>query len=186
MNIRKDGKCPPPTPPTVNGEEFKQRAIFLFNQICRIAFGLTGSEDEAMDLVQDTYLKAWTAIEQFTPGANIKVWLAKIAYNTFVNGYHKKNRGKPVGEGRFVDNRRGPSEALLENVMDKDIEKALKSLAEEFRSAIVLVDIGEMNYEESAMVLNSTVGAVRSRLSGGRALLKKKLYEHAKSMEFTK
>lgn len=161
-------------------DEFKKRALPLFNQIYKIALGLSKNEDEAMDLVQDTYLRAWSAFEQFTPGTNIKAWLGRIAYNTFVNEYRRKNRVE-FDENQFVNHYGNPAEEIFESVLDEDVERALKSLPEEFRVVIVMVDIGEMSYGEVAGFLNCPVGTIRSRISRGRALLKNKLYEYAKS-----
>ncbi len=165
----------------VDREEFKKRALPLFDQIYRLAFGLTKDEDEAMDLVQDTYLKAWSAFEQFAPGTNIKAWLAKIAYNTFVNEYKRRSRVELQNGNQFVDHHRNPQEEIIENALDEDVERALKSLPEEYIAVIVMVDVVEMSYDEVAQVLDCPVGTIRSRVSRGRTLLKNKLYGYAKS-----
>ncbi len=162
-------------------EEFKRRALPLFDQVFRLALGLTRDEDEAMDLVQDTYLKAWSSFEGFTPGTNIKAWLARIAYNTFVNEYRRKSRVELLDGDQFVNHRRNPEEGVIEDLLDEEVEVALKSLPEEYRSVIVMVDVGEMTYGEVAEVLNCPVGTIRSRISRGRALLKSKLYEYARN-----
>ncbi len=162
-------------------EEFKSRAIPLFDQVFRFALGLARDEDEAMDLVQDTYLKAWSALEGFRAGTNIKAWLIKIAYNTFVNEYKGKSRVELKEEDQFVNHRGNPAEDVIENALDEDVERALKSLPEEYRSVIVMVDVGEMSYGEVAEVLGCPVGTIRSRLSRARALMKKRLYEYART-----
>lgn len=162
-------------------DEFKKRALPLLDQVYRFALGLSKDEENAMDLVQDTYLKAWSAFEQFKHDTNMKAWLLRIAYNTFVNEYHKKSRMELAEENQFIDDHKNPAEEVIENVLDEDVESALKSLSEEFRAVIVMVDIGGLSYEEVADVLNCPVGTVRSRISRARALLKNKLYEYAKS-----
>lgn len=160
-------------------DEFKKRAIPLFDQIYRIALGLSKDEDSAMDLVQDTYLKAWSAFEQFTTGTNMKAWLSKILYNTFINEYHRREMIEMVDESKLVSDGSDPSVRFLENIMDEEIEVALKELPEEYRSVVVLVDIGELSYEEAGNVLNCPTGTIRSRLSRAREILRRKLSEYA-------
>lgn len=160
-------------------DEFKKRAIPLFDQIYRIALGLSKDEDSAMDLVQDTYLKAWSAFEQFITGTNMKAWLSKILYNTFINEYHRRERIEMVDESKLVSDGSDPSVRFLENIMDEEIEVALKELPEEYRSVVVLVDIGELSYEEAGIVLNCPTGTIRSRLSRAREILRRKLSEYA-------
>jgi RNA polymerase sigma-70 factor (ECF subfamily) len=160
-------------------EQFKQQALKLFEHIYRIALGLSKDEDSAMDLVQDTYLKAWSAFEQFTPGTNMKAWLSRILYNTFVNEYKRREKIEFVNQNMFIAEQSDPAVEFIKNAMDEEIEKALNSLPDEYRSAIVLVDIGELSYEEAGNVLKCPVGTVRSRLKRARDMLRSKLSEYA-------
>jgi len=170
-------------------EEFVQRAIPLLDDLYRVALFLTKEKEEAEDLLQETYLRAWTFFEQFKKGTNIKGWLLQILYNTFKNEHRRKSRTVEHSDpdiGVKYSNDSTVESDFLENILDEEIEKAIKELPDEFREVIVLVDIGEMDYNEAARIMNCPIGTIRSRLSRGRNLLKTKLYEYAKARGYTK
>lgn len=145
---------------------------------------LTRQRDEAEDLFQETYLRAFRFIHQFTPGTNCRAWLLTIMHNVFRNRYAQRQRetrmvewnGAEHPEQRppFVDGtslHADPAEIVLSRLVDQEIVDALRALPEEYRSALLLVDIEELTYEEAATVLNCPIGTVRSRLSRARRLL---------------
>lgn len=157
------------------------------DHLYRTAFHLAKEKEEARDIVQETYVRALGAFEQFTPGTNMKAWLTKILYNFFFDHYHQKKRWVLVedksgeqdeGPGyweRVPAENPGPESQILLKEQSAKITDALAKIPEEFRAPIVLVDMGDFSYAEAAEILSCPVGTVRSRLSRGRRLLHKHL-----------
>lgn len=154
-----------------------------FDHLYRVAFHLAQKENEAQDLVQETFARALTSYKQFEPGTNMKAWLTKILYNFFLDRQHQSKRWVSVEEESFRDvggsdywdrvqtDNPGPESLLLGKELNIKIAEALRRIPEEFRSAILLVDMGDFSYAEAAEILACPVGTVRSRLSRGRRLL---------------
>jgi len=165
--------------------DFKQEAIAYLDHLYRVAFHLTRERADAEDLVQETYLQAVTHHDQFTAGTNLKGWLTKILYNLFINRYHRDKRMVSLDQAdaetgvSWVESLKGssggPETELLQTELQDKIQEALNSLAEEFRSPVVLVDIGDFTYAEVAEILSCPVGTVRSRLFRARSILASKL-----------
>lgn len=165
--------------------DFKQEAISYLDHLYRVAFHLTRERADAEDLVQEAYLQAVTHYDQFTPGTNVKGWLTKILYNLFINRYHRDKRMVSLDQTRgeegtaWVDSlpgsEAGPEAEILKTELQDKLQEALNSLAEEFRTPIVLVDIGGFSYAEVAEILSCPVGTVRSRLFRARSILAGKL-----------
>lgn len=170
-------------------EEFEREALPYVSQLYTAAVYLTKDKTEAEDLVQDTYLSAFRFFDKFQPGTNCKVWLLSIVRHLFINRYWQKKRepeiidwGKvEVVYESMVEREKGPTpESLLFSKQRYvDIERALKKLPEEFRTALVLVDIEELTYEEAAQVMGCPVGTIRSRVSRGRRMLQVRLRGYA-------
>lgn len=164
-------------------EKFSREAMTHLDHLYRVAFHLAKEDDEAQDLVQETFVRALGAYEQFTPGSNMKAWLTKILYNFFFDHFHQKKRWISVedrtGEGdegsdywdRVPAQNPGPENQILLKERNTKITAALSKIPEEFRAAILLVDMGDFSYAEAAEILSCPVGTVRSRLSRGRRLL---------------
>jgi len=157
------------------------------DHLYRMAFHLVKKEEEAQDIVQETYVRALGAYKQFTPGTNMKAWLTKILYNFFFDHFKKKKRWvlpeDKAGEGddesdyweRVPADNPGPESQILLKEQSAKISSALRKIPEEFRAPIMLVDMGDFSYAEAAEILSCPVGTVRSRLSRGRRLLYKEL-----------
>jgi len=154
---------------------------------------LARQRDEAEDLFQETYLRAFRFFHQFTPGTNCRAWLLTIMHNVFKNRYPHYQRANRTLEfdgaaheyekKRLADGdagRDGPADLLLSQLMDSEITDALQTLPEEYRSTILLVDIEELTYEEAATVLGCPIGTVRSRLARARRLLRAALTAYAR------
>lgn len=164
-------------------EKFSREAITYMDHLYRMAFHLVKQKEEAQDIVQETYVRALGAFEQFTPGTNMKAWLTKILYNFFFDHFHHKKRWVLVedksgeqdeGPGyweRVPAENPGPESQILLKEQSAKITDALAKIPEEFRAPIVLVDMGDLSYAEAAAILSCPVGTVRSRLSRGRRLL---------------
>jgi RNA polymerase sigma-70 factor, ECF subfamily len=154
------------------------------DHLYRVAFFLAKNNSDAEDLVQETFARALAANEQFEPATNMKAWLTRILRNFFFDHYHQKQRwvsaeelSEPQSdywEGMAAENP-GPERTILTRELDDQITAVLKKIPEEFRTPIVLVDVGDFSYEEAAVILSCPIGTVRSRLSRGRKLMRKYL-----------
>jgi len=174
-------------------EQFERIAVPLMDAVHTTARYLVRDHAEAEDLVQETYLRAYRFWGRFTPGTNCKAWLLTILHNLFRNRYRDQQREQRVIEydADLVDHDRSPhladdasgnpEERLLSQLLDAEIEEALQKLPSDFLTAIVLVDVEELTYDEAAEVMACPVGTVRSRLSRGRRLLHAELRGYARA-----
>ena len=165
------------------------------NSMYNFAYRLTFDEDDAKDLVQDTYLKAYRFIDSFQRGTNAKAWLFRILKNSFINDYRKKKKEpakvdyqevETFYNSEDVDRQITPDLRVesLQNLMGDEISNALNSLDVDFRTVIILCDLEGFKYDEMAKILDIPIGTVRSRLHRARNLLKEKLSEYAKKMGY--
>ncbi len=172
-------------------EEFYPHADALYN----FAYNLTYNEEDANDLVQETYMKAFRFIDKYIEGTNAKAWLFKILKNGFINQYRKKvkspskvdidevNSYQDQEESNFssyVDLR----EEIFQNMMGDEITIAINSLPVTFKTVILLSDIEGFTYEEISKIIDVPIGTVRSRLFRSRNMLKEKLKDYASSRGF--
>lgn len=175
---------------------FDQEFMPHINSMYNFAFRLTTDEDEAKDLVQDTYLKAFRFINSFQRGTNAKAWLFRILKNSFINDYRKKSKEPAKVDYQEVETFYNSDEADADNItvdlrvdsvqemIGDEVANALNSLAVDFRTVIILCDIEGFTYEEMAKILDIPIGTVRSRLHRARNLLKEKLKSYAKTMGY--
>lgn len=179
--------------------EFEATALPFMDAVYATARRLTRGSDVAADLVQDTFLRAYRSFDSFEPGTNCRGWLLTIMYSVFINHYHKTRRDLATLslddlEGRFetyLESPDDPSEAAATVEvsgarLDPEVDRALRSLPEEFRSAVLFVDVEGLTYDEAAAVLGCPVGTVRSRLYRGRKLLFAALRSYAAALGFTR
>ncbi|MBC7921755.1 MAG: sigma-70 family RNA polymerase sigma factor [Ferruginibacter sp.] len=171
--------------------EFMPHIDSMYN----FAYRLTMDEDEAKDLVQDTYLKAFRFISSFQRGTNAKAWLFRILKNSFINDYRKKSKEPAKLDYQEVETFYNSDEAdsditidlrveTVQDMIGDEIANALNSLAVDFKAVIILCDIEGFTYEEMAKILDIPIGTVRSRLHRARNLLKEKLKGYARSMGY--
>ncbi len=185
-------------------KEFEEIAMAHIDSLYSMALRLVFNREEAEDLVQETYLKAYRFFDTFQKGTNIKAWLFKILRNTFINKYRKE--ANVPGEIFFEDietvqpNTTYESEAKsgeltdtleskyndLSGMVDDDVKRAIDSLPVEYREAILFSDVEELSYQDIAEITNVPIGTVKSRLNRGRKLLQKSLWEYAKDRGFIK
>jgi len=163
----------------------------MYNFACRLTF----DEDDAKDLVQETYLKAFRFINSFQEGTNAKAWLFRILKNSFINDFRKKSKEPAKVDYQEVEtyynsddvNRPITSDLRVESLQDMigdEVSIALNCLAVDFRTVIILCDLEGFTYEEMAKILDIPIGTVRSRLHRARNLLKVKLHTYAGSMGY--
>jgi RNA polymerase sigma-70 factor (ECF subfamily) len=170
---------------------FEEEALALADQVYRVARRLAGSREEAEDLVQETYSRAFRAWHTFTPGTNLRAWLLRILTNLNVDRGRRAQRAPqttPLEEGDYyLANKLAESsgedvleqDRVVERLSQDAIVNALSSLAPDFRNVVVLVDIGEFSYADAAQILDVPIGTVMSRLHRGRRQLKQRLAEEA-------
>lgn len=184
-------KIPDKTKLAIFENEFMPHVDSMYN----FAYRLSGDEDDAKDLVQDTYLKAYRFIASFEPGTNSKAWLFRILKNSFINDYRKKSKQPAKVDYQDVEtfynsekvDEKFTMDLRIESVKDMigdEVAIALNSLAVDFRVAIILCDLEGFTYEEMAKILDIPIGTVRSRLHRARNLLKEKLESYAHSMGY--
>lgn len=159
------------------------------------AFRLTFDEDDAKDLVQETYLKAFRFINSFQQGTNAKAWLFRILKNSFINDFRKRSKEPSKVDYQEVETFYNSEDAdvsittdlrveTVQDMIGDEVSNALNSLAVDFRTVIILCDLEGFTYEEMAKILDIPIGTVRSRLHRARNLLKEKLQSYAESMGY--
>ncbi len=169
--------------------QFETLTLPFTKSIYNTALRLTHRPEDASDLVQETFLRAYRTFSNFTPGTNCKAWLFTIMYSIFVNKYRKAQREPQLVSIEELEEKFHRSLATTEwdghvarNLREfgTKVDQALSELPESFRLAVLLVDVEEMSYEEAATVLHCPVGTVRSRLFRARKLLFVELQQFAR------
>lgn len=175
---------------------FNREFMPHINSMYNFAFRLTMDEDDANDLVQDTYLKAFRFISSFEQGTNAKAWLFRILKNSFINDYRKRSKEPSKVDYQEVETTYNSEDAaevdrttdlrieFVQDMIGDEVANALNSLPVDFRTVIILCDIEGFTYEEMAKILDIPIGTVRSRLHRARNLLKDKLRSYASSMGY--
>ena len=170
---------------------FEEEALELSDQVYRVARRLVGSREEAEDLMQETYARAFRGWRGYTAGTNLRAWLLRILTNLNIDRGRRQQRApdmQPLEEGDyFLYNKLEESsrdtnldeEHVVERLSQDDIVGALSAVPHDFRDVIVLVDIGDFTYADAAQILDIPVGTVMSRLHRGRRILKRELAERA-------
>jgi RNA polymerase sigma-70 factor (ECF subfamily) len=170
---------------------FEEEALGLADQVYRVARRLVGSREEAEDLVQETYARAFRSWQSFTPGTNLRAWLLRILTNLNTDRGRRIQRTpdmQPLEESDYyLANKMAESsgeqvleqDIVVEQLSQDSIVNALSALPNDFREVVVLVDLGDFSYADAAQILDIPIGTVMSRLHRGRRLLKQKLAEEA-------
>jgi RNA polymerase sigma-70 factor, ECF subfamily len=170
---------------------FEDEALALADQVYRVARRLVGSREEAEDLVQETYARAFRSWRSYTPGTNMRAWLLRILTNLNVDRGRRIQRSpqtQPLEEGDYyLANKLASAageealeqEQVVERMSQDSIVQALSEIQPQFRDVVVLVDIGDFTYADAAQILDVPIGTVMSRLHRGRRALKQKLAEDA-------
>jgi RNA polymerase sigma-70 factor (ECF subfamily) len=176
-------------------EIFNGEFMPYIKSMYNFGYRLTLDEDDAKDLVQDTYLKAYRFIESFQKGTNAKAWLFRILKNSFINDYRKKSKEPSKVDYQEVETYYNSDEVdrqitpdlrvdSLKDMIGDEISNALNSLDVDFKTVIILCDLEGFKYDEMAKILDIPIGTVRSRLHRARNLLKEKLSQYAKEMGY--
>lgn len=170
---------------------FEREALPHMDALLRTALRMTKNENDAEDLVQEAYVKAYRFWDKFEPGSNCRAWLFKIMTNIFINEYRSKARSPmAINVDEIDDNflygqlaelgpEDNPEKQLFAKIFDDDVKKAIENLPEDFRLVVVLSFIEGFSYQEIADITDLQLGTVKSRLHRGRKLLQKELFEYA-------
>jgi len=185
--------CRYPISVMADRSKFESIALAHLDAVYRAAVALCSNHQDAQDLVQVTFLKAFERFESFDRGSNCKAWLLTILRNKWVDQIrHKRVIGKvlPIEEEMVAEPQQNEETAwsnsrdLLENFSDEQVIKALQELPDEQRLSLFLIDVEQLSQMDVAEIMSVPVGTVKSRTSRARAILKKKLLSHAKEMGF--
>jgi RNA polymerase sigma-70 factor, ECF subfamily len=170
---------------------FEEEALELSDQVYQVARRLTGSREEADDLVQETYARAFRAWRSFEPGTNLRAWLFRILTNLNIDRGRKIQRtpdSQPLEENDYflynkLEETTGdgsPDERrVVERLSQNDAVTALADLPHDFRDVVLLVDLADFTYSDAAQILDIPIGTVMSRLHRGRRILKRSLADSA-------
>lgn len=173
---------------------FDEEALPHLDAVYRFALRLAGSEAEADDLVQETFLRAYRAWDQYTRGTAAKSWLFTICRNVFLRRVERGKRHDEIVEENVQRSSEGPDPVnpvwvsvsgvdpegdFFDSIVDDRIIDAIQELPEEYRTAVVLSDVEGLPYAEIAELMGVPVGTVKSRLFRGRRRLQEELYDYA-------
>jgi RNA polymerase sigma-70 factor (ECF subfamily) len=175
------------------GWDFEAAAMPFIDALYNTAYRMTRNSEDAEDLVQETYLKAYRYYDKFEEGTNFKAWLFKIMKNTFINNSRKRQQAPALSDFADIEESfesqvsedvarqiKNPEEEFLENVLDEDVQRALDKLPPDYRMVVILADLEGFSYKEIADILEVPVGTVMSRLYRGRRLLEAAMLEFAR------
>jgi RNA polymerase sigma-70 factor (ECF subfamily) len=172
---------------------FEEEALPHLNALYNYARSISRSDEDAEDLVQDTYMRAYRYFHQYEPGTNCKAWLFTILRNLYNTNYKKYKRTpdqvhydnietiyKDIRDEDLNSVIKDPESQFFDNILPDEIREAIQDLPEEFRSTLILADIEDFSYKEIADIQDCPMGTVMSRLHRARNMLKKKLVDYAK------
>jgi RNA polymerase sigma-70 factor (ECF subfamily) len=170
---------------------FEEDALALSDQVYRVARHLVGSREEAEDLMQETYARAFRSWRSFQPGTNLRAWLLRILTNLNIDRGRRQQRTpdqQPLEESDYflynrlesaTDGGTSDEQRVVERLSQNDVVAALSEVPHDFRDVVVLVDIGDFTYADAAQILDIPIGTVMSRLHRGRRILKQAMAETA-------
>jgi RNA polymerase sigma-70 factor (ECF subfamily) len=180
--------------------EFERQAMVHVDALYGAAYRLTRNARDAEDLVQDSLLRAYKFWDSFQQDSNCKAWLLRIVTNTFINEYQRRKRSREVLDAATAEqdatdgvlvqtsarDKVSPDQAMLHASVSDDVQRALESLPDDFRTAVILCDMQGLSYKEIAEIMETPVGTVMSRLFRGRKLLAAALREFAVAEGYVK
>jgi RNA polymerase sigma-70 factor (ECF subfamily) len=173
---------------------FEQDVMPYMRKLYPTALRMTRNPNDAEDLLQETFARAYVAFHQFKPGTNLSAWLYRILANTFINNHRKRQR-EPVqslfaelgdlqaSESVHFSRTRSAEDEALDRMADSEILRALRELPEGFSATVYLADVEGYPYKEIAEILGTPIGTVMSRLHRGRERLRERLAAHGRGRD---
>lgn len=165
-------------------EDFLKCADKAYN----VAFRLAGNDQDAQDLVQEAFARAWTHRDRFDPSRSFEAWVIRILQNVFLDSVRRYEHKHKVSMDAFISDSedqswsallegkdRNPVDHLIRDEEEHQLQEALNALPVHYRSAIVMSDIEGLSYEQISEIMKIPTGTVGSRVHQGRVLLKKAL-----------
>jgi RNA polymerase sigma-70 factor, ECF subfamily len=171
----------------------------LIDRLYGTALSMTRHGADAEDLVAEALAKAWANLDSLQDRQSFEKWVFRILVNTIISDRRRRKTrpaeesvdgGEDSGEFSLFEKVHqpfllwwgNPEQQLLDKLLRQDIERALRSLPEAYRLAVILVEVQGFSYAEAAEALEVPVGTVRSRLNRGRSLLQRALWRQASQM----
>ncbi len=163
---------------------FEEEALELSDQVYRVARRIAGSREDAEDLVQETYVRAFRNWRSYEPGTNLRAWLLRILTNLNIDRGRRSQRAPDTQSleesdyflyGKLDDQSESDVEKLVGQLSQDSIVDALAAVPHDFRDVVVLVDLSDFSYADAARILDIPIGTVMSRLHRGRRVLKQQL-----------
>ncbi len=175
--------------------EFERLVARTKRQAYNLAYRMTGNRDDAEDLTQEAYVRAYRSFDRYNRDLPFENWFLRILSNLFIDGLRRRPKHPPISldaplsgnEGKddylleIPDEKADPERLLLEDVLDERLQVALAALPREFRTAVLLCDVEGLSYEDIARVMGTSIGTVRSRIHRGRVALRKRLDKPAEA-----
>lgn len=178
--------------PAAADSAFEREALPWMDDVYRFALSLTRDPNDADDVVQETYLRAYRSWHTFEPGSNCRRWLFTICRNAFLRSLERERPTVDLedaerdvigaGEVYVAALEEGYTDLFARTDIGPAIDRAVQELPEPFRTTLVLVDVQDQSYESAAEVLGVPIGTIRSRLFRGRRLVQERLLAHARDL----
>jgi RNA polymerase sigma-70 factor, ECF subfamily len=167
--------------------EFERLVSRTQRQAYNMAYRMTGNRDDAEDLTQEAYLRAYRSFDKYDRALPFENWFFRILSNLFVDRLRRRPKQTPLslsqslanadGEDDFTlevpDEESNPEHTMLRDMVDERLQKALEAMPKDFRNAVLLCDVEGMSYAEIADQMGTSIGTVRSRIHRGRLMLRK-------------
>ena len=169
---------------------FEQTALIHLDFLYNLALKITRNEDDAQDLVQETFLRAYRFFDKYEPGTNCKAWLYRILKNTFINHYRKQHRRPNEVDFESIEETQesqvehmgmrpaDPEATLMNSILKEDVQHAFETLPPGYREALMLSLVGGFSYREIADMMDCPIGTIMSRIHRARKLMQKQLGGH--------
>jgi len=170
---------------------FNEMATQHLDALYRTAVRLTGRPQDAEDLVQETYLRAWRSLHTYRPGTNPKAWLFRILHNAHIDRFRASSRTVPTvdeleGQDPAFVVHETPETLVMSGLVDTEVRKALMEIPEVFRACLILADLEGFTYQEIADILGIPRGTVMSRLFRGRRAMRRLLTQYGRDHGYLK
>ena len=167
----------------------QEAALAHLDVLYGTALRMCKSQDQAEDLIQETYMRAVRFHNKFEPGSNLKAWLFRMMTNLFINSYRRRQRTLEVQHGhqrldlleRMTPDDQlmaatAPQEYFFEKFFSDEVVCAIEDLPHNYKMVLLMADVNDFSYAQISQILDIPIGTVMSRLHRGRKILRAALY----------